>query len=250
MNERRSRQAGRRCLLLLGLVAAFASCDRRRPLPGRPSLEDEAVDPREVVSFETLYGSNCAGCHGIRGEGGASIGLASRGFLAIASDPVIRNVIANGRPGTAMPAFARSAGGLLSDAQVDALVKGIRAWAPAGTKPDPETPPYQATAPGDPRRGAAVFQKECASCHGADGRGGQGAGSIVDGAFLALVSDQSLRTTIIAGRPDLGSPDWRGIKGTPMTAQDVSDTVAWLAAQRQPFPGQPYPSAQAMVKQQ
>ena len=28
--------------------------------------------------------------------------------------------------------------------------------------------------------------------------------------FLALVSDQGLRTIVIAGRPELGAPDWRG----------------------------------------
>jgi hypothetical protein len=49
------------------------------------------------------------------------------------------------------------------------------------------------------------------------------------------VSDQSLRTTVIAGRPDLGAPDWRGnVTGRPMTPQEVSDVVAWLAARRMP----------------
>jgi hypothetical protein len=55
----------------------------------------------------------------------------------------------------------------------------------------------------------------------------------VDGSYLALVSDQGLRTTVIAGRPDLGAPDWRGnVRGSAMTSQDVSDVVAWLSAQR------------------
>jgi cytochrome c oxidase cbb3-type subunit 3/ubiquinol-cytochrome c reductase cytochrome c subunit len=64
----------------------------------------------------------------------------------------------------------------------------------------------------------------------------------VDGSFLGLVSDQGLRTTIIAGRPDIGQPDWKSdVSGRPLTAQDVSDVVAWLAAQRPATPGQPYP---------
>jgi mono/diheme cytochrome c family protein len=238
----------RRLPALLGLAIALTACEGRVRLPGQPSAEAE-VDPRQVVSFETLYRSNCAGCHGATGQGGAAIGLASPGYLAIAPDAVIRKVIADGRPKTAMPAFAQSAGGMLTDAQIDALVGGIRAWAPAGLRPDPEAPPYQPAEPGDPQRGAQVFRDHCGSCHGVDGRGGRGGGSIVDGAFLALVSDESLRTTIIAGRPDLGSPDWRGAGGTPMSARDVSDTVAWLAAQRQQFPGQPYPSAQADGRQ-
>jgi mono/diheme cytochrome c family protein len=84
-----------------------------------------------------------------------------------------------------------------------------------------------------------VFATYCASCHGAGGRGGR-ASSIVDGSYLALVSDQGLRTTVIAGRPELGAPDWRGnVPGRPMTPQEITDVVAWLSAQRLPFPGKP-----------
>jgi hypothetical protein len=58
------------------------------------------------------------------------------------------------------------------------------------------------------------------------------------------VSDQHLRTLVIAGRPELGAPDWRSdVEGRPMSAQDVSDVVAWLSSQRPRFPGQPYPTA-------
>jgi cytochrome c oxidase cbb3-type subunit 3 len=63
----------------------------------------------------------------------------------------------------------------------------------------------------------------------------------VDGSFLALLNDQELRTMVIVGRPDLGAPDWRGnIPGKPMSSQDISDVLAWLASQRVKFPGQPY----------
>jgi mono/diheme cytochrome c family protein len=89
------------------------------------------------------------------------------------------------------------------------------------------------SADGDAKRGGGSFAMFCARCHGADGSGGPGAGSIVDSAYLPLVSDQSLRTTVIAGRPDLGAPDWRGnVPGRPMSAEEVSDVVAWLAAHR------------------
>ena len=47
------------------------------------------------------------------------------------------------------------------------------------------------------------------------------------------MTPQALRTTVIVGRPDLGMPDWRDqVKGKPMTAQDVSDVVAFLVAQK------------------
>jgi hypothetical protein len=32
------------------------------------------------------------------------------------------------------------------------------------------------------------------------------------------------------------------VPGKPMSSQEVSDVVAWLAAQRSKVPGQPYPT--------
>jgi mono/diheme cytochrome c family protein len=143
-----------------------------------------------------------------------------------------------------MPAFARSAGGMLTDEQIDALVAGIRArWAKPEAVRGISPPPYAAHDAGDAKRGAGVFAARCASCHGTGGRGGERASSIIDGSYLALVSNQSLRTTVIAGRPELGSPDFRGVPGgKPMSDEDVSDVVTWLAAQRLEVAGQPYPA--------
>jgi cytochrome c oxidase cbb3-type subunit 3 len=64
----------------------------------------------------------------------------------------------------------------------------------------------------------------------------------VDTAYLALVSDQELRTIVIAGRPELGAPDWRSdVEGRAMSAKEISDVVAWLSSHRTKFPGKPYP---------
>jgi mono/diheme cytochrome c family protein len=207
------------------------------------------VVPNEISDFGTLYEQNCAGCHGSEGSGGAAIALANPVYLAIADDAVLRRATASGIPGTSMPAFAQSAGGMLTDKQIDVIVSGIRkSW----SKPDVfrgiEPPPYSSSASSDVSRGSEVYATYCSSCHGTAGRGGHKASSIVDGSFLALVSDQGLRTIVIAGRPELGAPDWRSdIRGRPMSAQDVSDVVAWLASQRPKFPGQPFPTtAKAM----
>src|SRR3989442_1250560 len=89
-----------------------------------------------------------------------------------------------------------------------------------------------------------LYRANCAGCHGESGRGGEKAGSIVDRSFLALVSNQSLRTMVIVGRPDLGAPDFRGnLPGRAMSSDEVSDVVAWLSAQRTQVAGQPYPAA-------
>ena len=220
-----------RVLLLAALAGAACACNGA---PGRPAPDSAVIAPDKVVDFDVLYATNCAGCHGANGTGGAAIGLADPVYLAIADDATIRRLTADGVPGTAMPAFAQSAGGLLTAAQIDVIVNGIRArWAKPTALADANVPPYAAPAPGDPARGAAVYARYCSSCHGADGRGAQRGSSIVDSAYLALVSDQGLRTTVIVGRPELGAPDWRGdVPGNPLSSEDVSDVVAWLAAKR------------------
>jgi len=195
------------------------------------------------MSFNILYSQNCAGCHGHGGGGGAAISLSDPVFLAIADDAAIRGVAANGVPGTSMPAFAQSAGGTLTDKQIDAIVSGIRSWAKPDLLRGENLPPYTAPAPGDPHHGAEVFVTYCSACHGPDGRGGNKAGSIVNGSYLALTSDQNLRILVIAGLPDQGMPDWRNkVPGRPMSPSEISDVVAWLAAQRPRFPGQPFPN--------
>jgi mono/diheme cytochrome c family protein len=194
------------------------------------------------MEFSLLYSQNCAGCHGASGKGGAAIALGNPVFLAIADDSVIRRTVASGVFGTSMPAFAQSAGGMLTDKQIDALVNGIRSWAKSNVLNNATPPPYSSRTPGDPQRGAEAYRTYCSSCHGTDGRGGNKASSIVDGGYLALVSDQELRTIVIAGRPELGAPDWRGdVAGRPMSAEEISDVVAWLSSHRSQFPGQPYP---------
>jgi mono/diheme cytochrome c family protein len=209
---------------------------------GQPAKESETLAPNEVSEFGTLYGQNCAGCHGTEGRGGAAIGLANPVYLAIADDASLRKVIAQGVPGTAMPAFAQSAGGMLTDVQIDVLTKEIRSrWSQRGILDATSAPPYTPKLTGDAQRGEAAYKTFCASCHGPSGSGGAKGSSITDDSFLALVSDQGLRTIVIAGRPELGAPDWRGnIPGKPMTDREVSDVVAWLISHRSQIPGRPY----------
>lgn len=218
-----------RLVVLLALLAA-AGC---RP-PGRPTATSVEGIPDQVMDFATLFGANCAGCHGAEGKGGAALALADPVYLAIADDAVLTQAIRQGISGSLMPAFVRSAGGLLTDAQVTALVQGIRGrWARADALHGATPPPYAATGPGDPGRGAQVFDTFCAGCHGRGGRGGPRGSAVADGAYLSLVSNQGLRTTVIVGRPELGAPDWRGnVPGRPMTSTEVGDVVAWLVAQR------------------
>jgi mono/diheme cytochrome c family protein len=231
--------------LRLLLAAALLACVGCGNLPGRPTPDSIVTDPDKITDFNLLFKSNCSGCHGAEGKGGAALSITDPVYLAIADDVLLRKVITNGITGTSMAAFAKSAGGMLTEKQVEILVRGLREHY---AKPDAlagvTVPSYTASEAGDPSRGATVYGTFCASCHGPDGKGGSKASSIVDGTFLALLTNQELRTLVIVGRSDLGAPDWRNnVPGKPMSSQEISDVVAWLSAQRPQLAGSPYPTA-------
>jgi cytochrome c oxidase cbb3-type subunit 3/ubiquinol-cytochrome c reductase cytochrome c subunit len=225
-------------LAVLGL-AMLAACSTP---DGEPQPNTEPVAPSQVVDLGTLYTQNCAACHGAQGRGGASIALANPVYLAIVDEKVVHNVVANGVRGTSMPAFAQSAGGMLTDQQIEVITSGIFSrWGSNHVLDGANPPSYAAKADGNINRGQLVFGTYCASCHGSEGGGTRKGSAITNDSFLSLVSDQGLRTTVITGRPELGAPDWRGnVPGRPMTDQEITDVVAWLAARRAQNPGQPY----------
>jgi cytochrome c oxidase cbb3-type subunit III len=209
---------------------------------GQPQEDSEAIAPSQVSDFAILYSQNCAGCHGAQGRGGSAIGLADPVYLAIADGTSIRKVVANGVRGTSMPAFAQSAGGMLTNKQIDVITSGMLSnWSRKGILDGTSPPSYAANTAGNAGHGELVYRTYCASCHGQSGQGGPKGSAITGDSFLALVSDQELRTIVIVGRPELGAPDWRGnAPGKPMTDQEITDVVAWLASRRVPNPGQPY----------
>jgi len=180
-------------LATLGLVA----CENA---PGKPAPGEEVIAPSEVADFSLLYSQNCSGCHGPEGRGGAALALGDPEYLAVVDDATLRKVSSNGIPGTMMTAFARSAGGMLTDKQIDIIVNGIRSkWAKPGALGGATPPTYVETQPGNAARGEAAYGIYCQSCHGPGGKGGPKGSSIVDGSFLALLTDQELRTLLIVG---------------------------------------------------
>jgi cytochrome c oxidase cbb3-type subunit 3 len=217
----------------LTLVMSGVGCQQRI---GPPNDEEELMRPENVVSFDRLFRQNCSACHGDNGSGGPALDLANPNYQALVDDASLRRWITYGMPGTQMPAFGESAGGFLTPQQVDSLVGGMRSrWAHANQKVH-DMPPYSSNAVGDPEHGHQIFQVNCSSCHQ------QRQQKITDTSYLALASDQSLRTIVIAGRPDLEHPDYKRVRpGQPLTDQDVSDIVAYLHSLRSETPGQPYP---------
>jgi mono/diheme cytochrome c family protein len=229
-------------LQLSALMLCALSIVGCRAIPGKPAPASEARRPDQVLDFTTLYKENCSACHGDHGRMGAAISLANPVYLSFAGAANLERITANGVPGTMMPPFLRKSGGMLTEQQIEILTQGmLRLWSkPAGLSPIP----YSKALQGDPAKGGLAFVAACSQCHGADATGSPGSksptGSIVDPSYLALISDQGLRSIIVAGQPGEGMPGSDQVGAHPMTDQDVTNIVVWLAAHRTQTPGQPY----------
>lgn len=204
--------------------------------------------PVEAVRGETLYKMFCSSCHGADGYGTTmraglwpadadpwgrdwdvrSVVVERRGemevmvpslhhadTLATASDDFLRRVIAHGRPGTKMLAWAEEGG--LSDDEIALLVQYIRSW----DRPVPSMVEMSANR-GDARIGGALYRANCATCHGVAGEGAIG-NSLNSATFLAVASDAFLRNTIVYGRPNTAMPAWRQFR-----AQELADLLAFI----------------------
>jgi cytochrome c oxidase cbb3-type subunit 3 len=211
------------------LAALVAGCGHAPGYPPSPMAR-----PADVTDFATLFNENCAACHGANGQGGPAMDLANPEYQALANDDVLNSWISGGIPGTEMPAFAQSAGGMLTNDQIEALIAGMRKhWAKQNAFGGSAPPPYEQPDTADPRHGAEAYRTHCAGCHADSPQ------EITSQNYLALVADQQLRTIIIAGRPDIGHPDWRydvpqGKPPAPLSNEEVSDIVAYLGTLRNP----------------
>ncbi|MGA8479714.1 MAG: cytochrome c [Chthoniobacterales bacterium] len=215
-------------LCIFSGMIGLSSCDR---LPGKPKQSDRWKPPEAEKNFQVLFKENCRACHAGETNIGASISMRDPLYLAIIPRDVLRKITAEGIPGTTMPGFLKANGGALTDEQVDIVVNGILDWGKSAQIAKANLPPYSAPL-GDANRGTEVYNRFCASCHGQVGQNGK-AGSILQPDYLQLVSDQYLRSVTIAGRPELGMPNYQNlVPNQSMSDQDIADIVGWLASHR------------------
>ncbi len=216
----------------LPLLMVLGGCEK---MPGAAAEAHPPSRPEQVLEFRALYEQNCQACHGASGQNGPAMDLANPEYLAMTDDATLRRIIANGMPGTQMPAWAQSAGGMLTDQQIDAIIAGMRReWSKPNVFAGATPPPLQQTAGGDAKQGQQVYQARCAMCHSGPARQ-----QLTSPVYLSLMSDEALRSIIVAGRPDIGQPDWqhdsaKGAPATPLTNQEITDIVAFLGSLRNP----------------
>lgn len=225
------------CCSLFAVLVCVVGCSA----PGKPGPPE--VAPEDQLDFATLFRTNCQGCHGIDGKGGPGRILNNPLYLAILPRQELRNIIENGRPGTAMPAWSLKNAGPFSEKQIDSIVNGIeKSWAKPAAFQGKNLPSYYGSQGGDVLAGQKTFLRDCFMCHGPGAR----VGSVTDAAFLSLITNQCLRTSIIVGRPDLGMPDYSHLAmGRALTDDDINNLVVFLSSKRPPAVTAMFESARA-----
>jgi len=72
--------------------------------------------------------------------------------------------------------------------------------------------------------GQSLFQKNCALCHGDQGKGNS-APALNDKTFLNTADDDTLFNVVSAGVPSTEMPAWNSAHGGPLTDEDVKQVV-------------------------
>ncbi|MBI3297203.1 MAG: c-type cytochrome [Elusimicrobia bacterium] len=168
----------------------------------------------EAKRGAALFRGHCAGCHGVRAEGGIGVSLDRPSFLGIASDQYLRDTILTGRKHTAMPAAYDFSPADVAD--LIAFLRGLHPLKSSFSEVRSRLPSASKAT------GAKLYAGRCAGCHGKDGEGGLGS-VLASDSFLAMADDRFLYKAVTEGRPGTGMPAWR-----QLSSEDVADLLAHL----------------------
>lgn len=190
-----------------------------------------------------VYDANCAVCHGPQGQGRVGVDL-SQDFPAIDLTAFVRQAVAAGVAGTRMPAWSQSNGGPLTDGEIDDVVAFVEALgsgrspaAPTATRL-PATPvPTPVGSLDDPGRGQALYDENCAVCHGDRGQGRMGA--TLSTVFAAINPQAYARAAVEQGVPGTMMPAWSQAAGGPLSTNDLDDISAYVIGLSGRSAGQP-----------
>jgi cytochrome c oxidase cbb3-type subunit III len=159
-------------------------------------------------SGHTLFGDNCAVCHGTKATGGPGFPNLTAGIWLWGGDPetvfeTLRVGINSTHPDTRtsqMLAFGRD--GVIESKQLADVVTYVRSL--SGTTDGPHADPQSIAA------GQDVFKKNCIACHGDDAKGKHdlGAPDLTDSNWIYGGDLQSVNETVYGGRQGT-MPSWQ-----------------------------------------
>jgi mono/diheme cytochrome c family protein len=194
-----------------------------------------AIDPTTAFEGQRLYVSHCQLCHGPDGKGGGPLAqnldldmIDLTLSMRARSETMLRTII-TGEGGPivtgrdrhniltdAMPDW----GEVFDEAQVEALIAYMR---------------FLATAKhellGDPERGAVLYEKYCAVCHGEEGYGDGPMTKLIDlepadhtnALTMDRLSNEDLINFILEGNGEY-MPGWQGI----LDKQEIEALVSYI----------------------
>lgn len=165
-------------------------------------LADPGLMKRVNGAGHQLFGDNCAACHGSNAAGGPGFpSLIDNAWLWGGSEAAIIETLRVGinspHPETRvaqMPAFGKDQ--LLTAVQIAALIPYVQSLS-------------SATGPAAEPVGAALFVENCASCHGADGKGNieVGAPNLTDSFWIYGGGRAAIQHSLWNGRQGW-MPNW------------------------------------------
>jgi cbb3-type cytochrome c oxidase subunit III len=194
--------------------------------PDKIEQKYRALHPTPLTG-EQVYRQYCTACHGngayTRWDKKFSRFIpAIRGvsLISTATREYFQSNIEQGRPGTQMPAWGPHAGGLLPE-EIGTVIEYLRTGAAAA----PAMPAL--TLHGDSSRGHFLFQRNCAGCHGMNGRSGI-APEIGNPVFQKAATDDFIVRTIRNGRAETAMPAFQRPEASALSDQDIADVLAYL----------------------
>jgi mono/diheme cytochrome c family protein len=183
---------------------------------------------QKITDPAVLYNRFCVNCHGDGTYGQwdrffnrFAPAIRGPGLRALADKEYLQAAIAQGRPGTQMPAWGKSAGGLTPD-QVNSLV----AYLLAGDNRPPQAlrPCPQPLSGGNAAHGGELFTQLCSGCHAA----GKVAPALGNSVFQKTASDEFIARTIANGRADTAMPAFQRPGTAGLTDDEVRHLLAYI----------------------
>ncbi len=214
-------------LLLLGISLAWVV----------PVLA-QAPAPSAYERGKRLYETHCAVCHGVDGRADTPLGRMLKPRPRNLADPIemarltvdrIYQAIKEGRPGTAMAAWEQ----VLTETQIGDVIDYIHSLAsPSGRALSAEQLSLEV--------GRRLYNRECAVCHGVDGRADTEAAKVLhpspsrfaDPVEMARLDDGRMYSAIKLGRPGTAMGGW----GELLSPAEIIDMMRYVRTLVQPLP--------------
>jgi cbb3-type cytochrome c oxidase subunit III len=192
--------------------------------------EDQVAAARapQALSGAALFAAKCSVCHQPLGQGTADFPPLAGNPVVTAADPsAMIAVIVNGRNGPLnvngrtfngrMPTWK----GQLTNSDIASVASYVRSSWGNNASPVTEEQVAAAGSPVSAQVGAAVFAKNCAACHGANGEGGIGP-ALAGNPHVNIANPTAMLTTILQGRNVM--PSWRG----QLSASDIAAVATFV----------------------